>query len=330
MNTIFADPDLNASFRSDGYVVVPLLTAGEIRSLAELHQDTTPEVPRDYYATPFSKEAKYRETIRQGVNAVLQPRLISLLPHFYPCLSSYVAKRGKSKQGRVPLHQDFSTVDAEKHTSLHVWCPLIDVDETNGCLRAVAGSHAFFNHISSFTRNPAPYDSLRRDLEERCSTCVPMKAGSAFIFDERLLHWSDENQTDDLRIAVGSILIPEGVTPLLYMWDKERPNELSVLEVSVDFLTRLEVGAVIAEPYPEGVKYLKSIPHPVTMLSAGDIAPLQTTTLPTSEQPGNGSPRAGHNGQSGLVSQQKASERPDSLLPSGKGWFDRLKAWLRR
>jgi hypothetical protein len=328
MKTIFSDPELENNFRRNGWVVVPLLRADEVGALSELHQSTTPDVPRDYYATAFSQEASYRETIRKGVDAVLLPRLKTFFPGFYPCLSSYVAKRGRSKQGRVSLHQDFSTVEADKHTALHVWCALIDVDESNGCLKAVSGSHTFFNHISTPTNNPAPYDSLRGVMEEHCSTSVPMKAGSAFIFDERLLHWSDENQTDSLRVAVGSIMIPEGVAPLLYMWDKEKPKQLTLLEVTVEYLTRLKVGTLISEPYPEGVRFVKTIPYEFRTLTAEDIAPLyrdggpvrETAAVVPASVAGNGD-----SSQSALKTEKNAHGVPAFHRRS---WMDRLKAWV--
>lgn len=324
---IFTDPEFESLFRRDGFVVVPLLNSDDIRKLTELHQNTTPELPRDYYATPFSTEMEYRERIRHGVNNVLLPRIEKLVPHFYPCLSSYVSKRGKSQQGKVSLHQDFSTVDASKHTALHVWCPLIDVDESNGCLRAVVGSHTYFNHISSFTFNPAPFDPVRGLLEKHCSTSVPMKAGSAFIFDERLLHWSDENMSDTLRIAVGCIMIPERVSPLLYMWDKNESHQLTVLEMSVDYLTRLKVGEGIEKPYPEGVTFVKTIPYEFKVLTSKDLGTLQTSPIP--EKQINGPTYEENLKNEARAKLQQKVEQADMSRTSRKRWVDRIKKLLR-
>ena len=290
------------------------------RRIHDLHQSTTPEVPRDYYATAHNQDAVYREKIRQGVNAVMVPRLKALLPDYSPCFSSYVAKRGKSKQGRVPLHQDYSMVDFEKHTALHIWCPLIDVDQTNGCLKAIPGSHTFFKHLSAVTGNPAPYDPVRQILEKECFVSVPMQAGSAFIFDERLLHCSEENQTDCLRIAVGGVLIPEGVSPLLYMWEKEKPSQLTVLEVTRDYLTNFKPQTLISEPYPEGVKFFKTIPYEFAWLTAADIAPLLSakTSIPPAANVQPGKPE--------IRNQMNQPEPAPSK--ERKGWFGRLAGRL--
>lgn len=326
MKSIFADADVEARFRRDGYVVQPLLSVEEIKALYDLHQSTTPNVPSDYYATPLSSDALYRETIRQGVNAILLSRLRFLMPNYYPCLSSYVVKRGNSSQGRVPLHQDYSMVDFDQHTAVHIWCPLIDVDETNGCLKAVAGSHKFFNHIVAVSGNPAPYDPLRKLLEEEYTVSVPMPAGSAFIFDQRLLHCSDENHTDTLRIAVGGIMIPKECAPLLYIWDKDKPEHLNVLEVSVDYLSQFKPGASITEPYPQGVKFLKTITNKVVPLTNDDITslhPLGVKMIDTRKQ------------SNIQLTNSRDSAKPDvySLFsPSAKRnqWFSRLIAWLQR
>jgi hypothetical protein len=223
-------------------------------------------------------------------------------------------------------------VDYDLHTALHIWCPLIDVDETNGCLKAVAGSHRFFNHIVAVSGNPAPYDPLRKMLEEEYAVPVPMPAGSAFIFDQRLLHCSDENHTDALRIAVGGIMTTEGCAPLLYMWDKEKPEQLTVLEVSVDYLNQFKPGVSIAEPYPQGVKFLKTISHQVVPLTTDNLTPLHPSAAKVADSRDRSSISIGTNIP---LANSQTRAKPDlhgSSSPSNKRnrWFNYLTAWLQR
>ena len=225
-------------------------------------------------------------------------------------------------------------VDYKKHTAIHIWCPLTDVDQTNGCLWAVAGSHRFFNHIVALTSNPAPYNPVRKLLEEEYSTPVPMSAGSIFIFDQRLLHWSDENRTDALRIAVGGIMIPEGVSPFLYMWEKEDPERLTVLEVSVDYLTQFKPGVLINKPYPSGVKFIKTIPYKIDPITADQISFLKPVLAKrlNSHSLGEAPRETVGNGQPSNCSSEKNSSFPDlmdSFSLKRNRWFDKLNAWLR-
>ncbi|MEH1908555.1 phytanoyl-CoA dioxygenase family protein [Nostoc sp.] len=254
------------------------------------------------------------------------------MPHYYPCLSSYVVKRGNSSQGGVPIHQDYSMVDFEQHTAVHIWCPLIDVDETNGCLKAVAGSHKFFNHIVAVSGNPAPYGPLRKLLEEEYAVPVPMPAGSAFIFDERLLHCSNENHTDALRIAVGGVMIPEGCTPLLYMWDKDKPEQLTVLEVSVEYLTQFKIGVLIKEPYPQGVKFLKTISNKVVPLTTDDFTSLHPSAAKVADSRDQCSICIDTNIQIANSQTRGKSDLHGSSSLSNKRnrWFNYLIAWLQR
>ena len=55
--------------------------------------------------------------------------------------------KGTGNESVSTLHQDCNVVDEKKFTSLAIWCPLIDVDEHNGCLQVLPGSHQWFDTI---------------------------------------------------------------------------------------------------------------------------------------------------------------------------------------
>jgi hypothetical protein len=58
------------------------------------------------------------------------------------------------------------------------------------------------------------------------------------------------------------------------VWDGQRPTRFDILEVTRDYLLRMERGAAIAPPYPEGVRYLTSADYPVEPLEPKDLAVL--------------------------------------------------------
>ena len=74
-----------------------------------------------------------------------------------------------------------------------------------------------------------------------------MEAGSACVFDSRVLHATEENQTGRDRIALYLNLVPENVTPLLYAWNQEKPESLAVYQIDTEFLLNLPPGQPLEE-----------------------------------------------------------------------------------
>jgi phytanoyl-CoA hydroxylase len=113
--------------------------------------------------------------------------------------------------GSVSWHQDLGvlTEEADAATILSVWVPITDATVENGCLKVIPGSH-------------------RRDLVDHCPTAgnlgipdrlltlqeavpVPMRAGSALIFGQQLIHGSLDNVTaDEVRISMDLRYQPPG------------------------------------------------------------------------------------------------------------------------
>jgi len=95
-----------------------------------------------------------------------------------------------------PWHQD--TQYYGLHTQhLHIitaWIPLVDVDEDNGCLWFVPGSHTW----GAFDGKRDELQNMRSavDVEERgIATAVPMKVGDVVFFHNLVFHSSQQNKT---------------------------------------------------------------------------------------------------------------------------------------
>ena len=90
---------------------------------------------------------------------------------------------------------------------LSVWIPLVDVDERNGCLRLVPGSHRF----GAIPKRPAPHGQFEPEREIGCYGApldVPLQVGDVLFFHNLALHASGRNQVEnqvrwsiDLRYA---------------------------------------------------------------------------------------------------------------------------------
>ena len=122
--------------------------------------------------------------------------------------------KGKGKASNCFMHQDWNIVDESKYHSLTIWIPLIDVDEDNGCLQVLPGSHRWFNSFRSDTISSL---SIKFDYKiNSFLTALPAKAGDAVVFNSRVFHGSKLNLSSRDRPALVITLIGLDATHIHY------------------------------------------------------------------------------------------------------------------
>jgi len=262
---VFANPVTESHFTRDGYVVTPFFEESEVAACRKLYFDTMTEPPGDFFTTGFLPDGEPRRKVKEGLETIIAPHVASLMPTYSTCVRHFIVKRGRPGAGPLHLHQDFNFVDQSVHRAVHVWIALADVDERNGCLTVLPGSHRLASHISAMGPNATPYDPYRRILEDDCKVAVPMKAGEALFFDERTLHGSCPNTSPDLRIAMGAVFLPNGVKQRLYVEDDAKSPILDILEVESEIL--LNYSTLLRPPYPAGFKKIGTVEYRAKMLS---------------------------------------------------------------
>jgi ubiquinone/menaquinone biosynthesis C-methylase UbiE len=261
---VFADPVFEDRFTKDGYVVMPFFDAAEVATCRKLYFTTMTEPPADFFTTAFLPDGETRRKVKDGLERLIVPHAEALMPTYSTCVGHFIVKRGRPDAGFLDLHQDFNFVDHSLHRAVHAWIALADVDQQNGCLTVLPGSHKLAHHISAMGVNATPYDSCRPLLND-CKVGIPMKAGEALFFDERTLHGSYPNKSPDVRIAMGAVFLPKGVKQRLYVTDDAKSSVLDVLEVESE--TLLNYSTVLRPPYPKGFKKIGTFDYTAQMLS---------------------------------------------------------------
>jgi hypothetical protein len=270
-SVLSAEAEKSQELHQRGYAVQPFLDAADMQALTALHRDTTPAVPADYYVSAFSGDVATKRRIFEGIVAVVQDKVKTLAPGYRILMASFVTKKAKSTKGRLGLHQDYSLVDHTRNLGLNIWSPLCDVDHRNGCLRVVEGSQVF-GHISATPPNPSPYDNVRKNLDAEYLVDVPMAAGSAFLFDTRVLHATENNVTESDRTSVFLNLVPESATPRLYLWNQGSPAKLEVYEVNSEFMLQLPPNQYIENAEQLGARFAGLIDYTYETLTASELA----------------------------------------------------------
>ncbi|MCC6848797.1 MAG: phytanoyl-CoA dioxygenase family protein [Deltaproteobacteria bacterium] len=218
-------PDVETAFWRDGYFVVErFLAPADIETLAQAHRQIHGTQDAGFYTSWFQPPAARAFTDRE-VRAVMAARLKVLFPGHRMIFGTFMSK-GCEGETAFPLHQDPTFVDERTWTPVTFWAPLVDVDERNGCLYAVRGSHL----LSADPRLPYvafPYAEFAERLKA-CLQPIPMRAGDLLVFHPGLIHASPPNVSGRLRVAAAGAMVPEPAQTFFY---RGRENDEAITDV---------------------------------------------------------------------------------------------------
>lgn len=226
--------DMDALGR-EGFAVTELLNVGAVASLLAAAEALAGRLRTGFDSTLLSDDKGLRAEADHLVRSALAGPVAGLLDGVRIAFCSLVAKSPGGGASEVPLHQDWSFVDEARYRSLGLWCPLVDVDTVNGCLQIVPGSHVG-GHAPRAAFSPFRYAQIAEQLRGSYLVAMPMRAGQAMLFDNRLIHASPPNRSDRLRVAATAVLVPSEAQLLYYhIADRRDPNRVEVFEVEDSF-----------------------------------------------------------------------------------------------
>ncbi|MFN8295427.1 MAG: phytanoyl-CoA dioxygenase family protein [Chitinophagales bacterium] len=265
MRNVFQDSLLEEQFQKDGYVVISFLTTAEVDELKELYFETLNNsgglIGADdaglkeritYDFTFIDKNIEYKELVFKMITERFEKYVKEYLADYRPIIANFIRK--KTNDGEVPLHQNWAFVDERKSTSVSIWCPLVDSNQSNGTLQVVPGSHKRFGEFRG-PMVPWELENIKTDIINKYLVPMNVNAGQAVVLDDSLVHYSAINKTDDLRLAIQLILIPEEEKSIHYhMNPNKSQTNIDVLEVDKDFYMNFNPWK-----QPENVKKIRSI-----------------------------------------------------------------------
>lgn len=107
-------------------------------------------------------------------------------------------------EGFISWHQDARYIGLEPHNWVTAWLAITDVNEANGCMRMVPGTHKapLVEHVDTFGEN----NMLTRgqtvpDVDEAATVPVILEAGQLSLHHPRVVHGSGPNLSDRRRMG---------------------------------------------------------------------------------------------------------------------------------
>ena len=269
MRKVMNDEQLEAQFQRDGYVKIPFITKEEVEALKQKFYDTLPNSGGQitagetgvegagfitYDFTFIDKNIEYKQEVFKIITEYFKPHVEKWLAQYKPIIANYIRK--KTDTGEVPLHQNWAFADERKVCTVSIWCPLVDSFEENGTLQVVPGSHKRFGEVRG-PMIPWELESIKSDIISKYLVPLNLKAGNAVVLDDSIIHYSAINKTNDLRLAIQLILIPDEVPSIHYhMNPAKSQEEVNVLEVDRDFYMQFNPWK-----QPEGAKVVRQFKH---------------------------------------------------------------------
>ena len=206
MKPIFKNPEHQHFFEKNGYLLLPALEEEDVNALKNLYTTLGIKDEKGYgfHVGMDNKDKSIVAQMSEVIANIALPRIEQELEDVQLFTSSFVVKE-PHPQGVVPPHQDWSFVENEDdYCSVTCWIPLQDVTMDNGCMGLLKGSNHFFNN-----HRPSPSPQVGTPLKKHMFTIFPfldlleMKAGDALFFNNKTIHASPPNITDQTRLAIG-------------------------------------------------------------------------------------------------------------------------------
>jgi Phytanoyl-CoA dioxygenase (PhyH) len=263
---VLRNPMLQKEFQKRGFVKLPMLSNEEVNTILSFIHTLRPDDafnpdgksasnPSTYHCTFLDTNIDYKKKVSDFLIDQFSPYTNKILYNFkFIALNFYVKQPGT---GKFQIHQNWPVMPVED-TSVTVWCPLVDVSENNGGIQIVESSHKIVPDIAAlgaidFFR---PFEDV---LVKDYLRPVMMKAGEVLIFDDSLLHWSSENNSDSPRYAIQIMMVPEDVTPLYFHYDS-KADRYEIFAVDADFFINSGMSDLMGRP--KNVRSLGFVPNP--------------------------------------------------------------------
>ncbi len=260
----FKNQNLQHEFQQRGFTTAPLLNSAQVQALTEIfyRHFNASELP-DVYDTVASTPAAVIRAVDEEVVNICKPALDTLLDNYHWICAIYFIKKS-TPQSHLGLHVDPS-LTTEDFSTISLWIPLCDIDETTGRICFLPGSEKLLPPYFTPTM-PFPFKEVEPLVAPHLQ-CLSMKAGDALLFNNNALHCTEKNTSGNTRLAIVAKLIDKNapLATVYYNPASEPGKQVALYEQPKDYF---QTAAFRSPEPPAASRFLKFIPRLPVVLTA--------------------------------------------------------------
>lgn len=205
---LFLDSSMEKDFQDNGFILIPeFLKEKQLAEVRSFYNETHLSVQQtSMWNTIFSEDKNLKTETTKVLREICSP----VIQQYFSSDTQgngYFMVKNPSKDSQSKPHQDPSIIDFNRYNSGTIWIPLVDINEENGIMYLLKGSHVFGNIPVAYFQQQEIEDLL--ELLRPYLTFIKMKAGDALFFHHKVIHGSLPNLSRDSRPAIAYSVIPK-------------------------------------------------------------------------------------------------------------------------
>jgi hypothetical protein len=238
---IFKDIAKQKTLEQQGFVVIPnFLNTEEINLMDQTFEKLHKELPSSgFFAGSYSSDFEYKKKVSEEIKVVYNRAYETHFKDYTPFGGAYLFKM-PSPDSDLFIHQDWTVVDESKDIALNIWVPLCDISMENGPLMVLPGSH--YDNFPTL-RAPTMRYFFDQDYERAIRQLEPIlvKAGTAVVLNQSLVHYSPPNRSGKIRKAITAGIKTKDAQMIFHFKDPNKDeNVLEKFEMDDDFFIHFE------------------------------------------------------------------------------------------
>jgi ectoine hydroxylase-related dioxygenase (phytanoyl-CoA dioxygenase family) len=227
MTSLAASRDLSpyvADYQRDGFVHIPgLLSEAEIARFKPIVDAAVAKRTRRDNR-PFAARTPYEQSFRQCIHLWVDNPDVRQID-FHPAIAGAAAtllgcaavrlwhdqalyKEGGGRE--TEAHQDHAYWPVKEPDMITAWLPLVDVDESNGCMGYVAGTQAIDRFFVDIFNTPG--DGKKFAARFPPPRFIPARRGDVIFHAARTVHEARANRTGATRAVHTIVYFKDGCT----------------------------------------------------------------------------------------------------------------------
>jgi hypothetical protein len=235
---IFKDDAHQKLFDKQGFLVLPFLTSEEVKELDAFFDELHPNVGENgFFSGSYSNDFKYKKKASDKIVEVFSRAYEATFVDYTPFGGAFLYKT-PGLQSELAVHQDWTIVNEETDVALNCWIPLCDVTKENGALQILPGSHYKKHPVLRAPTLPFFFsgndDVVIRELET-----MEVKAGTAVILNQSVIHHSPPNNSNAIRKAITAGVKSKGAQ-MHFHYKVSDKDEVEIFKEEDDFLIRFD------------------------------------------------------------------------------------------